>query len=92
MPTTEIAIKEDNLISRIFLIRGEKFMLDYDLAMLYGTESKKLKQAVKRNNKRFPNDFMFELTQQEFDSLRSQIVTSKREIYRDFSLPKIQNF
>ena len=53
-------------------------MLDFDLASLYGTETKVLKQAVRRNLKRFPSDFMFELTPEEFDSLRSQIVTSNK--------------
>ena len=48
-------------------------MLDFDLASLYGTETKVLKQAVRRNLRRFPSDFMFELTPEEFDSLRSQI-------------------
>lgn len=52
-------------------------MLDRDLAKLYGVETKRLKEAVKRNESRFPNDFMFELTQQEFESLRSQFATSK---------------
>ncbi len=52
-------------------------MIDSDLAELYGVETKALKQSVKRNNERFPNDFMFELNQKEFESLRSQIVTSK---------------
>ncbi len=55
-----------------------KVMLDFDLAEMYGTETKVLKQSVKRNIERFPSDFMFELTKQEFESLRSQIVTSKR--------------
>lgn len=53
-------------------------MLDFDLASLYGTETKVLKQAVRRNLRRFPSDFMFELTPEEFDSLRSQIVTSNK--------------
>lgn len=61
---------------KIYEIRGYKVMLDFDLASLYGTETKVLKQAVRRNLKRFPSDFMFELTPEEFDSLRSQIVTS----------------
>ncbi len=51
-------------------------MLDYDLAMLYGVETKVLKQTVKRNINRFPDDFMFELTLQEWNNLRSQFVTS----------------
>ena len=53
-------------------------MLDFDLALLYGVETKVLKQGVKRNIRRFPVDFMFELTQEEFNCLRSQIVTSNK--------------
>jgi hypothetical protein len=64
--------------SRIYEIRGVKVMLDFDLAELYGTETKRLKEAVRRNKKRFPQDFMFELTPKEFKSLRTQIATSKR--------------
>ena len=60
----------------ILLIRGKKVMLDRDLAKLYGIETKVLKQAVRRNKKRFPSDFMRELTKEEFKTLRSQIVTS----------------
>ena len=63
--------------SKIYEIRGQKVMLDYDLAEMYGVETKVLKQAVRRNIGRFPADFMFELTKEEFDLLRSQIVTSK---------------
>jgi len=61
----------------ILLIRGQKVMLDTDLANLYGVETRTLTQAVKRNAERFPSDFMFQLTRDEFDSLRSQIVISK---------------
>lgn len=63
---------------RIHEIRGQNVMLDYDLSEMYGTETKVLKQAVKRNINRFPPDFMFELTRTVFESLRSQIVTSNR--------------
>jgi phage regulator Rha-like protein len=59
--------------SRIYGIRGERVMLDADLAALYGTETKRLKEAVKRNIRRFPSDFMFQLTKAERDALRSQI-------------------
>ena len=62
--------------SKIYKIRGQRVMLDFDLAQMYGTETKVLKQAVKRNIKRFPTDFMFELNKEEFEFLRSQIVTS----------------
>ncbi|MGI8892926.1 MAG: ORF6N domain-containing protein [Bacteroidia bacterium] len=61
---------------RIYEIRGSNVMLDYDLAELYNTTTKVLKQAVRRNIDRFPEDFMFELNNQEFICLRSQIVTS----------------
>jgi hypothetical protein len=60
----------------ILLVRGHKVMLDADLAALYGVATKVLVQAVKRNIARFPDDFMFQLTKEEFDDLRSQIVTS----------------
>lgn len=63
----------------ILLIRNQKVMLDTDLAALYGVETRALVQAVKRNAERFPSDFMFELTQEEFDGLRSQSVISKPE-------------
>lgn len=61
----------------IYLIRGQKVMLDSDLASLYEIDTKKFNQAVKRNMKRFPKDFMFQLTKAEHENLRSQIVTSK---------------
>lgn len=61
---------------KIFLIRGQKVMLSTDLAQLYGVEPRVLVQAVKRNIDRFPEDFMFQLTGQEFINLKSQIVTS----------------
>lgn len=64
--------------SRIYEIRGVKIMLDFDLAELYHTETKRLKEAVRRNKKRFPPDFMFELTKEEFEDLRTQFATSKR--------------
>ena len=71
-----LIVREENIASIIYTIRGEKVMLDVDLAELYGVETKVLKQAVRRNIERFPADFMFKLTKDEFDSLRSQFVTS----------------
>ena len=65
-----------NIESRIHTFRGQKVMLDFDLAMLYGVQTKALNQAVKRNIKRFPDDFMFQMTKEELDSLRSQIATA----------------
>ncbi len=61
---------------KIFLVRGQKVMLDQDLAEMYGIEVKRLNEQVRRNLKRFPSDFMFELTFQEFMNLKSQIATS----------------
>lgn len=66
------------ITQKIHEIRGYKVILDFDLALLYEIETKVLKQAVRRNINRFPSDFMFELTPDEFESLRSQIVTSNR--------------
>jgi phage regulator Rha-like protein len=69
-------IPVERIEKAILLIRGEKVMLDADLAALYGVETRVLVQAVKRNMERFPGDFMFQLSQGEFAILRSQIVTS----------------
>ncbi len=66
------------IASKIYLMRSVKVMLDKDLSELYGVETKVLKQAVRRNIDRFPADFMFELTKEENQSLRSQNVTLKR--------------
>lgn len=62
--------------SKIHELRGRKVMLDFDLAEMYQVETRRLNEAVKRNIKRFPEDFMFQLTSQEFDNLMSQIATS----------------
>jgi len=64
-----------NIQGKIYEIRGVSVMLDFDLAEMYGTETKVLKQAVRRNIERFPDDFMFELTRDEYNFLRSQFVT-----------------
>ena len=69
-------IPVDRIQQSIYLIRGQKVMLDRNLARLYGIPTKVLKQAVRRNQERFPEDFMFELSPNELDILRSQIVTS----------------
>jgi hypothetical protein len=70
--------KSQIITHKIIEIRGHKVLLDFDLAELYETSTKVLKQAVRRNINRFPEDFMFELTEEEFQCLRSQIVTSNR--------------
>jgi hypothetical protein len=69
-------IPDETVINKIYLIRNEKVMLDSDLAELYGVETKRLNEQVKRNIDRFPEDFMFQLTGAEFENLRSQIATS----------------
>ena len=74
--SNEILIPDDIISSKIYLIRNQKVMLDKDLSELYVIETKQLKRQVRRNLERFPEDFMFELSQQEFDNLRSQFGTS----------------
>jgi len=75
--TSESGIVPDSIENRIFLVRGQKVLLDADLAGLYGVEVRTLNQAVKRNENRFPSDFVFQLTAEENEALRSQTVTSK---------------
>ncbi|MBS3081322.1 ORF6N domain-containing protein [Candidatus Pacearchaeota archaeon] len=77
-----IILKEDEIKNRIYFIRGLYVMLDKDLAELYNVPVKALNQAVKRNIGRFPLEFMFKLTDSEFDSLRSQIATSSESSLR----------
>lgn len=74
----------EKIRSKIYVIRGQSVMLDFDLAELYGIETKALNQAVKRNITRFPHDFMFVLSTPEFENLRSQIVTAKTDAKRRF--------
>ncbi|MHB8904248.1 MAG: ORF6N domain-containing protein, partial [Patescibacteria group bacterium] len=74
----DLIISKNLIESKILVIRGEKVMIDSDLAKLYGVETRVLNQAVKRNIERFPNDFMFKLNNKELSSLISQIVTSNR--------------
>jgi len=72
----KIIIPDEVIERKIFMIRGQKVMLDKDLAKLYGVGTKVLNQAVKRNPRRFPDDFMFQLSWGEAESLRSQIATT----------------
>ena len=67
----------DNICNRVYVIRGQQVMIDYDLAEIYGYEVKNLNQQVKRNIARFPEDFMFQLTREEVESVKSQIVISR---------------
>jgi phage regulator Rha-like protein len=78
MGNTKALVPPEVIVTKIIFLRGEKVLLDRDLAELYGVETRVLKQAVRRNRKRFPEDFMFELTEDENRALRSQNVTLKR--------------
>lgn len=71
-------LSDEVIVSKIYIIRNVKVMLDRDLADLYGVETKYLKRQVRRNMIRFPEDFMFELTEKEFGIWRSQLVTSSK--------------
>ena len=77
--TTQAIIPSGKIESRILLIRGHRMMLDSDIAELYGVSTRRLNEQVKRNQHRFPADFMFQLTDNEARALRSQIATSKKE-------------
>ncbi len=72
----ELTLNDEKVISKIYLLRGQKVMLDSDLAEMYGVETRVLNQSVNRNADRFPEDFMFRLTEQEWTNLKSQNVTS----------------
>ncbi len=67
---------EEGVFSKIYLLRKQKVLLDEDPAVMYGVPTKVLNQAVKRNAERFPEDFMFQLSEEEYFNLKSQIVTS----------------
>jgi len=75
----EVAIPEEVVMSRIYEIRGKKVMIDRDLAELYGVGTKRLKEAVRRNKSRFPQDFLFEMTKDEFEDWRTQFAISKSD-------------
>jgi len=74
-----LKVVDTMIVDKIYIIRDQKIMLDRDLAEMYGVETKVLKQAVRRNIARFPEDFMFEMTAEELKNWRSQIVTSNSE-------------
>ncbi|MBR3823851.1 MAG: ORF6N domain-containing protein [Lachnospiraceae bacterium] len=76
MEESKELLSTDSICNRVYTIRGQQVMLDYDLAEIYGYEVKRLNEQVKRNINRFPNDFMFQLEEAEFDILKSQFATS----------------
>jgi uncharacterized protein (UPF0147 family) len=73
---SDLVMVDEVVMSKIYLVRGYKVMLDNDLAELYGVDTKRLNEQVKRNIERFPEDFMVQLNQEEFENLKSQIATS----------------
>ncbi len=75
----KISIPDEIITNKIYIIREQKVMLDRDLAELYDVETKRLKEAVRRNKERFPEDFMFEMTKEEFQNWRTQFATSKED-------------
>jgi hypothetical protein len=74
---TEVGMADEVIMNKIYMIRGHKIMIGSDLAHLYGVETKRINEQVKRNLERFPNDFMFQLSENEQEILKSQIATSR---------------
>ena len=83
--TENFVVPSERIISKIYIIRDKKVMLDRDLADLYGVKTKVLNQAVKRNVKRFPEDFMFQLNREEVKAARSQFVTLQKGGWGNFA-------
>ena len=77
----QVLVMEQKILGRLYVVRGEKIMLDRELAELYGVETRVLKQAVKRNRERFPKDFMFEMTGKEIDGMVSQNVIPSKSYF-----------
>ena len=76
----KIMLPEETIISKIYLIRGKKVILDRDLAEFYGIETRRLKEQVRRNIERFPDDFMIEFTKEELDDFRKQFGNTSKEV------------
>lgn len=87
MMSDQLLITAERIEKNIYTVRGIEVMLDSDLANIYNVETKRINEAVKRNPKKFPDDLMFQLTQEEFDNLRSQIATTNFTMTR--ILPKV---
>ena len=88
LTTTSQSVSVQVIERRIYLIRGQKVMLDFDLGELYGVATSRLNERVTRNLKRFPEDFMFRLTKEEAESLRSQFVTSNPNLRSQFAISR----
>ncbi|WP_240673091.1 ORF6N domain-containing protein [Aequorivita ciconiae] len=78
--SNKITIPDEVIINKIYVIRGQKVMLDRDLADLYDVETRRLKEQVRRNINRFPEEFMFELTKEELEEWRTQYASSNRDV------------
>ena len=89
LTTTNLSVSVQLIERRIYLIRGQKVMIDYDLAELYGVPTKRLNERISRNKKRFPEDFMFRLTKEEAESLTSQFVISSRRLRSQNAISKL---
>ena len=87
LPNSNYMDELQNIQNLIYIIRGQRVMLDFDLAMLYEVETRSLNQTVKRNIRRFPDDFMFQLTEQEWSLISSQFVMTSRMKRPKKSLP-----
>ena len=88
LTTTSLSVSVQLIERRIYLIRGQKVMIDFDLAELYGVPTRQLNQQVTRNKKRFPEDFMFRLTTKEAESLRSQFAISNPNLRSQFVISR----
>ena len=88
LTTLGLSVSVQLIERRIYLIRGQKVMLDFDLAELYGVTTSRLNERVTRNKKRFPEDFMFRLTTEEAESLRLQFVTSNPNLRSQFAISR----
>ncbi|MEC5145143.1 ORF6N domain-containing protein [Chitinophaga sp. 212800010-3] len=78
-PKAHPLVPDEIVTGKIYFVRGQKIMLDRDLAVLYGVETKRLKEAVRRNKTRFPGDFMFEMNAKELENWRTQFASSKQD-------------
>lgn len=87
--SSSILVTDEKIVSKIYSIRGLKVMLDRDLAELYGVETRVLNQAVKRNERRFPDDFMFQMTEKELEEWKSQNAKTAKEIMGLRKLPNV---
>jgi hypothetical protein len=88
LTATSLSVSVQLIERRIYLIRGQKVMIDFDLAELYGVATSRLNEQVTRNKKRFPEDFMFRLSKEEADSLRSQFAISRSDLRLQFATSK----